>query len=378
MSERVVTTPVRVLFDLFELSPSSGKSIGIYVYAVGLLKALKGRLPSGVELVVACHGDNWSDLQEAADAQIQLVRLQDQHPSLMQRQWWWRFGAQWAAGKHGCRAYFSPKGFMPGWCGPSWGVTTCVVVHDLIPLWYAQHHPHQFGRIERELVNRGLLRSCRYADHVIAISQATADDIQTRVGRRGPMTVIHNGLDEPAKPNGACPPAPYILAMCTALPHKNAAALLEGYRQYRLRTDRPLPMVVVGLAGAAPEGVTFLKGIAREQLAALYANAEVFVFLSLIEGFGYPPLEAMQHGTISICSDIPVLRETTQGHGLYVPPSQPAALADTLMNCLSESFEETKRRMERDAPAVSARYRWADTADQVASVFRKWLGVQWG
>ncbi|MDE2077427.1 MAG: glycosyltransferase family 4 protein [Burkholderiales bacterium] len=365
--------PVRVLFDMFELSPSSGKSIGIYVYAVGLLRALKDCLPRGMELVVACHGENMADLQAAAGASIHLVRMQARHPGMLRRQWWLRWGAKWMARQHGCSAYFSPKGFMPGWWGPSWGLRTCVVVHDLIPLWYAQHHPQQFSLLERALVNGGLLRSCRFADQVIAISEATAQDIRHWSGRQGPMTVVHNGLSEAASADAGARSEPYILAMATPLPHKNAAGLLEGYRLYRQQTVHPLPLVVVGLDGVAPEGVTFVKGLSRPQLASLYAGAELFVFLSLIEGFGYPPLEAMQQGTLSICSDIPVLRETTQGHAIYVNPEQPLALAHALQSCLSAEFAEAKRRMECDAPKIAARYRWAETAANVAHVFSQWL-----
>lgn len=365
---------IRILFDLYELSPSSGKSIGIYVYAVGLLKALRDAMPVGMSLVVVCHGDNASDLQGLAGPNCELVCVQNCHPGLLQRQWWWRFGAKRLAKRLGCVAYFSPKGFMPGWWGRCHGLKTCIVVHDLIPLWYERHYPKQFGWIERVLVNQGLLRTCRYADEVIAISHATAEDIRLRSGRAANVTVIHNGLEPAPVPVQTSPPEPYMLAMSSDLPHKNAAILLEGYRQYRQLASPALPLVVCGLSGEAPEGVRFVKGLSREALFGLYRDAEIFVYLSRAEGFGYPPLEAMQMGCLSICSDLPVLRETTQSNAIFVDALSPSQLAKTMNHCLGTDFLQEKSTLKAQLPAVVLAYDFACTAQGVATVFKRWLG----
>lgn len=357
---------------MYELSPASGKSIGIYVYAVGLLRALKTRIPDGMQLVVPCHGDNLADLQSTAGPGVQLVPLLDAHPGLLRRQWWWRFGAQWTARRLGCEVYFSPKGFIPGWWGGAWGLRTCVVVHDLIPLWYRRFFPRHFGWLEERLVNQGLLRTCRHADHVIAISEATAQDIVELGGRRGPMTIIYNGLDAPPPPSPApIRLAPFILAMCSDLPHKNAATILDGYRLYRHIVKDALPLVVCGLQGDPPPGVAFVKGLSRAELFAYYRDASVFVFMSRTEGFGYPPLEAMQQGTLTICADLPVLRETTQGNAVFVDPLKPQALAQALEQCLSPAWDAERAAMVQRAPSVVGAYAWARTADGVMSVFKQ-------
>lgn len=363
---------VRILFDMYELSPSSGKSIGIYVYAVGLLKALCNAMPVGMTLVVVCHGDNLSDLQGIAGPNCELVCVQNRHPGLLQRQWWWRWGAKHLAKRLGCAAYFSPKGFMPGWWGRCRGLKTCVVVHDLIPLWYERHHPSQFGWLERRLVNQGLLRTCRYADEVIAISHATADDIRARSGRAANVTVIHNGLEQAPVPVETSSRGPYILAMSSDLPHKNAATLLEGYRQYRQMDSGALPLVVCGMSGDAPEGVRFVRGLSREALFGLYRGAEIFVYLSRAEGFGYPPLEAMQMGCLSICSDLPVLRETTQSKAIFVDPLNPTQLAKAIYRCLGADFLQEKKALQAQLQSVVQGYDFALTAKGVASVLAHW------
>ena len=191
------------------------------------------------------------------------------------------------------------------------------------------------------------------------------------------MTVVHNGLApspvlDPAPAGGR---GPFILAMASDLPHKNAAVVLEGYRLYRQSTESPLPLVLCGLQGAAPEGVSYVKGLTRTQLFGYYRDAAVFVFLSRTEGFGYPPLEAMQQGTGVICSDIPVLRETTGGNAMFVDPLDAQALKAALLRYLSSDFDDSRKVMREQARQVVARYSWDRAADGVVSVLKQWVGV---
>lgn len=368
-----MTRRLRVLFDAFELSPEGGKSIGIYNYAVNVWRALQAALPPEVELVLACHGRNQQDFPavpsiDQRGASVSVRCLAPATPGPLARQWWLRFGAQSMARRERCAIYFSPKGFLPGWWGRTMGLRTCVVVHDLIPLWYAEHHPAQFSAAEVWLVNGGLVRACRHADQLITISQAAAADMQCRIPDMRPPKVVYNGL--PPLPSTRQPPPmqgrPYIFAIASALPHKNAAALLDGYGRYRARTSQPLDLVVCGIDDPARQGVHAVKGLSTAELHGYYEGAALFVFLSLIEGFGFPPLEAMMNGTPSLCSDIPVLRETTMGNAFFVNPQDPDAIGAAMLSSLAAENQSAREAMHRRGPAVTGHYTWERCASLLA------------
>lgn len=353
---------MRVLFDVFELSPDGGKSIGIYHYARNLWRELIAALPDDVSVVLACHGRNEQDFPSMSHPQIERVRLQDGTPRQWQRQWWLRWGAQSLARQKGCEVYVTPKGFLPGVWGAPRGIRTCAVVHDLIPLWYAEHRPGYFPRMEMWVLERELRRTCRHADRLVTISGASADDILMRIPDARQPAVVYNGLP-PVPPKVARPErAPFIFAMTSSYPHKNAEAIIAGYQRYRALVDHPLDLVVCGLDDPGLPGVSALKGVGADVLHGHYQAAELFVFLSLAEGFGFPPLEAMQHGTPVLCSDLPVLRETTRGNAFFVSPTDADAVGAAIGRALSEEQAEQRRALRQRAQDVVASYSWQQCA----------------
>src|SRR5207245_1810440 len=122
----------------------------------------------------------------------------------------------------------------------------------------------------------------------------------------------------------------YLLYVGINKPHKNLPRLIQAYASLDRQTP---PLLIAGPVDArfpqAPalaerleltDRVHFLGHVPEDELAALYANATLFVFPSLAEGFGFPVLEAMAHGTPVVCSDIPVLRELAGDAALYFNP----------------------------------------------------------
>lgn len=361
---------MRVLFDVFELTPDGGKSIGIYHYARNLWRELVADLPEDVSLVLACHGKNERDFSAMSHPRVERVLLQDDTPRQWQRQRWLRWGAQSLARQKGCELYFTPKGFLPGMWGAPSGVRTCAVVHDLIPMWYAEHQPGYFSPLELMVLDRELRRTCRHADRLVTISQASADDIVARVSGARRPAVVYNGL--PPKPQQCVRPerARFIFAMASSYPHKNAQTIIDGYLRYRARVANPLDLVVCGLDDPGLPGVSCLKGVSAEVLHGHYQAADLFVFLSLAEGFGFPPLEAMQHGTPVLCSDLPVLRETTRGNAFFVSPTDADAVGSAIAHALADEQAEQRVRLRQRAPDVVASYSWQQCAKGVLS--------QWG
>ncbi len=347
----------RVLFDAFELVRGAGKSMGIYNYALRAFDAMADKVPDGFELCVACNAASAAEFDPAGRRGVRRVVLADGAPSKWQRQAWLRWGARRESLRQEAAVYLSPKGFLPGMFGPLRGLRTVVVVHDLIPMWYAEHHPGYFGRVEERLVVGGLERSVRWSDRLIAISQATRADLATRLQRVDGVDVVLNGL--PTMPVAPVPERePYIFAITSALPHKNARGVLEAYATYRRLVAEPLPLRVAGIDDPGQPGVSVTGRLDDAEIHATYAGARAFLFLSLAEGFGFPPLEAMSHGTPVVASDIPPLRELTDGVVDLVDPSSPAAAGAALARVVERIDPDYAER----ARAVAARYGWGACA----------------
>jgi glycosyltransferase involved in cell wall biosynthesis len=355
------------IFDVVELAPGMGKSIGIYNYALRLFEAMRPMLGPDLRMHLVCNAGCVDAFDtEGSPHVIKHVVIKQTQPSALQRQLWLRWGAQRLARRLGVTVYFTPKGFIPGWWGRSRGLRTVAVIHDLIALWYAEHQPGYFGRFEQMVVIQALLRTARHANELVVISQASADDVARRVGRGQRVHVLHNGVPWVAPRQGSPVATPYIFAVTSRLPHKNAQGVLSAYALYRQAVPEPLPLVVCGIDDPGQPGVTAVKGIDDETLHTYYAHASLFVFLSLIEGFGFPPLEAMQHGTPVLCSDIDSLKEVTAGAATLVDPLDPQAVASSMARLLANP---ALLRQQSDAAVhLARRYDWQACAQGIKAL----------
>ncbi|MBK6854876.1 MAG: glycosyltransferase family 4 protein [Burkholderiales bacterium] len=360
-----------LIFDAYELVPGAGKSIGIYNYSKNLWRALQQlRVDGASELTwcVICNVANVGDFPVTGPAERFRAHVVDSEPpGRFARQHWLRWRAAWISRSLGAAGYFSPKGFLPA--GMKLGLRggrSIVVVHDLIPLWYRDRLPGYFGAVEEWLVNGGLLKATRNADAVVAISQATAADIRARTGREAGVHVVYNGV--PFTPAGERPrPGPYLFAVSSALPHKNMDGLIGAYQSYRASTSDPLPLVVCGGSPPAVAGVEAVRNLSDAALHGYYAHARAVLFMSHIEGFGFPPVEAMLHGTPVLCSDIPSLREVTLGQAVYASPTDGHAAGNALARMLQDT-QVTKPEAADARRRAAQSFTWSACAAGVSRV----------
>ena len=181
------------------------------------------------------------------------------------------------------------------------------------------------------------------------------------------------GTDEPAPGPAA---APYALFVGQTEPHKNLVRLVDAWSR---GVPQDLELVIAGPAGrgeqdvaaaidASParERIRRVGAVSEARLEGLYAGARCFVFPSLTEGFGLPPLEAMAHGVPTAVADATSLPEVTAGAALTFDPLDAEAIADTVRLVAEDGA--TRDRLCIDGPRVAARYRWAETAAAVWSV----------
>lgn len=358
---------MRIIFDAYELIAGQGKSQGIYNYAKNLVKNLISHIEANNELIILCNISNIQDFSFEHPL-VHSVLISKKIPNIFIRLcWYYGLAAITIKGFNG-DIYFSPKGFLPKlvkWFSPK--IKTAIVIHDLIPLWYAEHFPAYFGKFEELFINRALINSIIDSDAIIAISNATAQDIKDRLGRIQGINVVHNGIAI-TNPSTNSHPEPYIFAMTSRLPHKNAAGILAAYREYRsISTYQPLPLIVCGLSDISEPGVITIKGIDDPTLHAYYANAALFIFLSLTEGFGFPPMEALAHGTSVLCSDIPVLREVAQDLAYYVDPADSKQIAEKIIQML-DAEETTDNKTAK--VAILEQFSWEKASTAILEILK--------
>jgi len=173
-------------------------------------------------------------------------------------------------------------------------------------------------------------------------------------------------------------PVPYLLSVGVLQPRKNLPRLVRAYN--RIAEAVPHRLVLTGkegwagdelreAVGEAPPGKEplFTGYVADADLPALYAGADLFVYPSLYEGFGLPPLEAMACGTPVLTSNVSSLPEVVGEAGVTVDPLDEAAIAEALAALLADP---ARRQALAEAGLERARrFDWKHTARQTLDVY---------
>ena len=249
--------------------------------------------------------------------------------------------------------FHAPGYVMPVRCE----LPTVLTVHDVIALKF----PWLASRANVVHYKLLLPRSLEAARVVIASSETTKQDILTVAPiPEGKVRVVRPGYDplfdrrptqaelDRARHDHALPER-YILFTGNLEPKKNLPVLFKTLANMKARGRTNLTLVVAGakswrkraaLAGIgklrAGVDVRFCGYVPREQMPAIYTLAELFVFPSLYEGFGFPPLEAMACGTPVVCSTTPALRETVGHAAIQVPPRDAGGLETAICQALDD------------------------------------------
>jgi len=250
-------------------------------------------------------------------------------------------------------------GFVP----PLWYNRPCVVtVFDLAFL----RLPHTTTRMARLWWRTIGVRGIRRASHVIAISENTRRDLiellqvpAHQVSVVYPATApafspAHNEALIAARYNL---PARYILFVGTLEPRKNIVTLLRAFALARRDARLDHQLILVGRRGWRYKNifrtvtdlnleaqVKFLEQVPDEHLATLYARADLFAYLSLYEGFGFPVLEAMACGVPVLASNTSALPEVVGDAGALVDPRAVNTIAQTIVDLLADPAQRATMR----------------------------------
>lgn len=278
----------------------------------------------------------------------------------------------------GCDVFFAANYFLPR-LHSAVARRRVITIHDLT----FQRFPELLQKETLENLGRQMMREIVSADAIVCVSESTRRDLLRYYPVDPARAVaIHSGLGTPAE---AAPfdglPSRYILFVSTIEPRKNLETLLDAYEHLRERGIYDGALVVVGRVGWKSEallprlrgpGVVHLDYLPAAQLATVYEKAEVFVFPSIYEGFGFPLLEAMARGVPSIAARSSSLPEIGGDAALYFDPMDANALASQIERVVSDV--ELREELARRGRARAEQFRWDDAAARTLEVLRRAAG----
>ena len=264
-------------------------------------------------------------------------------------------------------------------CGPISVRRQVVTVHDVGPLDHPEWWSRRYARWYRWMLPR-LIRRC---ERIIAVSQATRDRIVAHVPQaEEKIAVIYEAPSCNMRPSDkeaserllkklGVPSGRYVLSLSSLDPRKNVGAIIAAWNLLAERFN-DVHMFLAGGAGAehvfgriklnpGPR-LHFLGRIEDEDLPALYSGAEAFVYPSLYEGFGLPPLEAMACGAAVVTSSQSSLPEIVGDAALLVDPASPQAIAEALESLLSD--ESLQREFIERGRRRAGEFDWDSTANE--------------
>ncbi len=265
-------------------------------------------------------------------------------------------------------------------------------IHDLA----FEHLPETFTRRGSLQLKLTVRRTARRAARIATVSEYSRQDL-LRTYRLAPEKVVttYNGIEPhfTTQPRAADEAAQvrqrfgiareFLLAVGSLQPRKNLERLIRTYA--RLRREQPdfaPQLVIVGRKLWLAESIfaevsrqpwasdVILTGyVGDDDLPALYRTASAFVYPSLFEGFGLPPLEAMACGTPVITSNISSLPEVAGSAALLIDPLNEQELAAALQRILND--QPLRARLRAEGVRQAAKFTWRDAAEKTLQLYRE-------
>lgn len=269
-------------------------------------------------------------------------------------------------------------------------VPALLTVHDLSFLALPGCAEKGLRRYLSQVVPRSVAR----ADHVLADSEHTRQDLATWLGvPLEKTTVVYPGVETRFRPlvdqaAGAVVrrrygigDRPFVLGVGTLEPRKNWPALIRAWAAIRRRTALPHRLVLAGGKGwlyeeiftaaansGLQEDIVFTGYVDDADLPALYGSADVFGYVSLYEGFGIPVVEAMACGIPVVCADNSALPEVAGDAAIMVNAADEDGLAGGLRRAIED--EGLRRDLQARGLRQAARFSWE------ASAARQWQAYE--
>jgi glycosyltransferase involved in cell wall biosynthesis len=356
---------------------------GIGTYIRNLLRQL-ARLDSETEFVIFCRPED-RDTLAAVGENFRPVPETSGNYSIAEQ-----FTIPLAVKREGVTLFHAPHYVLP----PLVRCKSVVTIHDCIHLMFPQYLPN---RAAFWYAKWSIGQAARRATRIMTVSQSSKRDILRLVDTEpAKIDVIYNAYDErfamePREEDVVRVRERYqlhdefVLYAGNVKPHKNLERLIDAFHLVRTRGLDNLKLVLIGdeiskytaLRRAVHQHqlhkyVRFLGYLPEETLAVMYRLAGVFVFPSLYEGFGLPPLEAMASGTPVVTSNVSSLPEVAGDAAVLVDPYSPQAIADGIYAVLTD--EKLRREMVLKGIARAGQFSWEQSVRRVRAIYSEVAG----
>ncbi len=258
-----------------------------------------------------------------------------------------------------------------------------LTIHDMSHARFPEFHPRE--RVA--YISSSIGQSIKRADHVIAVSKFTHDEICSLYPEvESKVSTVYLGVSPEFRPLSSDEIAPlirrwdlaysaYILSVATLEPRKNLVGLLRSYFSLPAEISRFRPLVLVGAKGwknrelesllashESPDHRVILTGyVSQRELVALMAGAGLFVYASLYEGFGLPVVEAMACGVPVLTSDRGAMKEVAGDLATLVDPLE---FREELLLAMLE------RPRIPDPVEIRGRFSWDKTAAETLEIYK--------
>jgi glycosyltransferase involved in cell wall biosynthesis len=287
--------------------------------------------------------------------------------------------------REGVTLFHAPHYVLP----PLVHCRSVVTIHDCIHLMFPQYLPN---RMALSYARTSMAMAARRATRVLTVSESSKTDIMRFFGTDpSKIDVIYNAFDDRfgIEPNEEAVVGvreryqlhdEFVLYAGNVKPHKNLERLIDAFHRVRSRGLDHLKLVMIGdeiskyasLRRAVHryqlhKYVRFLGYLPEETLAVMYRLAGVFVFPSLYEGFGLPPLEAMASGTPVVTSNVSSLPEVAGDAAVLVDPYDPDAIADAIYRVLTNV--DLRRELRRRGLARARQFSWETSVRRVREIY---------
>lgn len=285
--------------------------------------------------------------------------------------------------KHRFDVFFQPNFLLPFMCSR---MTTkyVITIHDLIP----QVMPQYRETIYRTYLNAVLPGSINKSQSIITVSESSKRDIVRLYGTPSEkITVVYEASDDKFRLRKISPdakremtsryrlPDQFILHVGAIENRKNIAGIVK-MGDILQKAGRNIRIVLIGKAGygSGPilkdirtrNNILYLGHVREDDLPYLYNLATIFLFPSLYEGFGLPPLEAMQSGIPVLASNTSALPEIIGDGGILHNPQDYRGFAENIMRLLDD--KDLYLRTRRKALAQARKFSWKKTTEKIVKI----------